>query len=183
MRKGREVLGKRVVAADTGDRLGRVADLILDERRNHVIGFVLASRWRHNARVLPFGEVEAIGPDAVLARTRASAVRPKDVTDIARSGGHAQVLAGKHVMTDDGRRLGSLVDVWFDDRSGEIGGYAVATRRFGGFVTRRLFMPAPETMTVGKDFALVPATVTGLIEEKTGDAPPGRVPDTSHDST
>lgn len=54
MRKGNEIIGKPVVAFDTGERLKRVKDLIFDHNNNHLLGFLVDDNGLFSrARVLP----------------------------------------------------------------------------------------------------------------------------------
>jgi uncharacterized protein YrrD len=163
MRRGSEILGRVTVAADTGERLGRVEDLVFDERRHQVIGLLLKRSWLGRPRVVPFADVEAIGPDAIVTRTHTSPAKPEEVPDVGPIGDRDRVLKGRRLMTTDGRVLGSLIDMRFDDRTGRIEGYEISTGKLARLRGKRQFVPAPHTLTLGKDFALVPPETAELL--------------------
>jgi uncharacterized protein YrrD len=68
-RRATNLIGKPVVSAATGERLGTVADLLLDDAGTSVIGIVLRHGWLKNEDVLPASSLQTFGRDAVVSRT------------------------------------------------------------------------------------------------------------------
>jgi sporulation protein YlmC with PRC-barrel domain len=64
-----ELMGKAVVSADTGEKLGAVSDLLLDETDHHLIGLVVQRGMMKSEHVLPAAAVQTFGRDAVVSRT------------------------------------------------------------------------------------------------------------------
>jgi uncharacterized protein YrrD len=62
------LIGKPVVSA-SGERLGTVADLLLDDAGASVLGVVLRHGWLKSEDVLPASSLQSLGPDAVVSRT------------------------------------------------------------------------------------------------------------------
>jgi len=74
-----ELIGKSVVSADTGEKLGTVADVLFDEADDHrLVGLVVRHGWRNTEAVLPAEAVHALGKDAVMSRTRGDLVPPRE---------------------------------------------------------------------------------------------------------
>ena len=71
MRNGKGMIGKPVVAFDSGEEFQNIVDLIFDQENNLLLGFLVdEGGWFSNALVLPLGSVQAIGNDAVIVASR-----------------------------------------------------------------------------------------------------------------
>lgn len=69
MQRLSELMGKAIVTADTGEKLGTVADILLEDDGHRVAGVVVRSGWMGKERVLPYEGVQTLGRDAVVARS------------------------------------------------------------------------------------------------------------------
>ncbi|HXE80902.1 MAG TPA: PRC-barrel domain-containing protein [Vicinamibacterales bacterium] len=68
-RRATHLIGKPVVSAPTGERLGTVSDLLLDDAGTSLVGLVLNAGWMKGEHVLPAESVQTLGADAVVSRT------------------------------------------------------------------------------------------------------------------
>ena len=68
-RRATELIGKPVVAADTGAKLGTVADLLLNDQGSELVGFVLKRGFMKSEDVLTVDAVQTLGTDAIVSRT------------------------------------------------------------------------------------------------------------------
>ena len=169
MRKGSDIIGKPIVAYDTGERFSRVKDLIFDQASNRLIAFMLEEAgWFSSARVLLLQDVQAIGADALIAPSAASVVKANQVAEVKQILERHNVLKGTYIMTLDGRNLGQMVDLYFDEKTGLIDGYEVSGGMFSDAYSGRSFVPAPRTLKIGEDVAFVPSDVADLMEEQVG---------------
>lgn len=73
-----DIIGKTVVSAETGNRLGSVSDALVDEGAARVVGLVLGSGVLAKEHVMPFEHVQTLGGDAVLARTDTGMLAPSE---------------------------------------------------------------------------------------------------------
>jgi uncharacterized protein YrrD len=70
-----DLIGKPVVASDTGEKLGTVSDLLLDDAGDRLIGLVVKhGGFMKGENVLPASAVQTLGRDAVVSRTGAELV-------------------------------------------------------------------------------------------------------------
>jgi uncharacterized protein YrrD len=67
--KTSDVIGKPVISADGGEKLGSVSDLLLDDRSRELIGVVVTHGMLKNEQVLPAAAVQSFGRDVVVSRT------------------------------------------------------------------------------------------------------------------
>jgi uncharacterized protein YrrD len=68
-RRALDVIGKPVVTATSGERLGTVSDLLLDDSNVSVVGLVVRHGLLKGESVLPVSAVQALGADAVVSRS------------------------------------------------------------------------------------------------------------------
>ena len=64
-----DLIGKPVVSADGGEKLGTVADLLLDDQANQLVGLVIKRGMLHGEEVLPAAAVQTLGRDAIVSRS------------------------------------------------------------------------------------------------------------------
>ena len=70
-KRATDVIGRPVVSADTGRKLGSVSDLLLDDAGREIVGLVVKHGALRGEDVLPASAVNSLGPDAVVSRTDA----------------------------------------------------------------------------------------------------------------
>ncbi len=169
MRKGKDIVGKPVIAYDSGEKIETVMDLIFDQYDNRLLGFLIdEAGWFHNAKVLPLDLVKAIGVDAVIIPSKDMIASSSEYASIHKILEKNNVLNGTRIMTTDGHDLGTLVDFYFDESTGAVEGYEASGGLFADAYSGRSFVPAPQTLKIGEDVAFVPAETAGLMEEQVG---------------
>ena len=169
MLRGIDLLGKLVVTYDTGKRIERVEDLIFDETRNQLLGFLVEEGgWFSSARVIPFHSISAMGPHAIVVPSRGTIVQAYKVPEVKQALKRHNILKGTRVMTTNGRDLGTIIDFYFNEQTGEIEGYEVSGGLFADAYSGRSFVPALHALKIGEDFAFVPPETAELMEEQVG---------------
>jgi uncharacterized protein YrrD len=169
MRKGKDIVGKPVIAYDTGEKVETIVDLIFDQDDNRLLGFLIdEGGWFSNAKVLPLVGVRAIGLDAVIVHSKDVIVPSSEYASIHKILENNNILNGTRIMTTDGRDLGTLVDFYFDQTTGVVEGYEASGGLFADAYSGRSFVPAPQTLKIGEDVAFVPAETADLMEEQVG---------------
>src|SRR5579884_4036737 len=113
----RELDGRPVISASTGDRLGRISQVVLDLANRRVAGFrlraggLLDRRWR----VAAMQDVAAITDSGVMLPD-AIALREDEQVE-------GQIVLGRrgpYVVDDHGDVVGRLADVEADPATGEL---------------------------------------------------------------
>jgi uncharacterized protein YrrD len=169
MRNGKGMIGKPVVAYDTGEEVEKIVDLIFDQENNLLLGFLVdEGGWFSNALVLPLTRIQSIGADAVIVSSKEVITPASYFPEIQSILERDNTLKGTKIMTIDGRDLGTMVDLYFDDISGAIEGYEVSGGIFADAYSGRSFVPAPDTLKIGEEIAFVPSETADLMEEQVG---------------
>jgi sporulation protein YlmC with PRC-barrel domain len=73
-----DLIGKSVVSADTGERLGTVSDILLDETDHRLVGLVVQRGMMKSEHVLPSASVQTYGRDAVVSRNAQDLITAKE---------------------------------------------------------------------------------------------------------
>jgi uncharacterized protein YrrD len=164
MHKVSELVGKPIVSAENGERIGKVSDVLLDPQSQHVLALVIAGGLLHSEHVLLYTDVQTLGTDAVVARSGTGVVGAKEWRQLAVETTRTSMLKHKRVLTTSGRAVGEIRDVVLDDDGGveafELGGSALA-----GLLRRRSTLPHAEGVMIGADAVLVPDETVAAMEQ------------------
>ena len=71
-------------------------------------------------------------------------------------------------MTDDGHSLGSISDLYFEDKSGQITGFEVSSGVFGNFARGTSFLAVEQIERLGPDIVFVRSDVGEQLEGQVG---------------
>jgi uncharacterized protein YrrD len=169
MRRGTDLIGKIVVAYNTGERIERIQDLIFDQQSDRLLGLLVDDGGLfRSARVIPFAQVQAIGLNAVIVPSKAAVVKIKKAPEIRAIVKRNNVLKGTRILTVNGRDLGTMIDLYFDEQTGVVEGYEVSGGLFADAYSGRCFVPATKTLKIGENFAFVPVETAELMQEQVG---------------
>jgi uncharacterized protein YrrD len=167
MQNLRNVLGLPVLETVTGTQIGEVQEVVLDIERAVVIGIVVASaNWFTHDQGIAFGDVFSIGRNAVMVRSR-KVIRDTAACFPEYGSYHLRELFEKPIFTEAGVQLGILVDITFDDATGEIKEYQISDGLFTDLLYGRMMMPLPRAQVVGQDKLIVPELMTRLLHAET----------------
>ena len=169
MRKGSDIIGKPIVAYDTGEKVGRVRDLIFDQERNYLVALLVREGgFMSDARILPLVAIQSIGMHAAIVSMADEIIPAKSDPQVAAILARNNIMNGTHIMTTSGQDLGKMVDLYFDETTGAIEGYEVSGGIFADAYSGRSFVPAVQTLRIGENYAFVPTMVADLMEEQVG---------------
>ncbi len=169
MYKGKNIIGKPIVSIESGEMLDKIRDIFFDAQNKKILGFLAdEGGLLSSARILPFESVHVIGPDGILVPTADAITRAKDAAHAEAIMNEDNVVVGTKIMTDDGKDLGKINDIFFDELTGTIEGYEVTGGIFADAVSGKSYLPSPGSFRIGKDVAFVPPETTALIEGQVG---------------
>jgi uncharacterized protein YrrD len=169
MRTWEDVSGITVIAIDSGAKIGRVEDLVFDFQENCLLGILVENiDPTQKGRFVSYSQVRGMGPNAVMIEGEGDLVRPDEDARISEAIGQRVEIKGKEVYTMDGKDLGRITDVEFDEKTGRIEGFEVSGGVLSDAYSGRSFIPAPRTIRIGKDVCLVPAETAEEVEKRPG---------------
>ena len=155
MHRVSEYLGKSIVSADTGEKIGTVSDVLVDAQAGQIVGVVVGGGLLASEHVLPYSEVQVMGGDAVVAKSGQHIVGAREWHETGSVAARSSTYKNKRVLTVGGRELGAVRDVCVNDQTGAVEGYDVAGSAFSRLVERRTVLPRSAGVTVGPDALIV----------------------------
>jgi uncharacterized protein YrrD len=166
MQRVSEIVGKPVVSAQDGEKVGEVVDLLVDANASHIVGLIIGGGVFTSEQVLPFAEVQALGKDAVVARSRKGVLGRRPWRDLGIEASRSSTLRNRRVMTTNGRELGTIRDVCVDEATGAIEAYELGRDGLAGLLGRRSLLPRAGAVTVGPDAVIVSDEVARVLDTK-----------------
>lgn len=164
--RARELTGRPVVTLG-GEFVGEIKDVVFERSGGSIAGFTLRnprlfSRARKDS--LPWEGVHGVGRDAVMIPDPDVMVPSKELAP-RKQARKADVLRDR-VLTDNGRELGTVVDVVLQGGTDlEVVGYELEASEALGTAGRRVFIPLPDTVAVSGENLIVPAAATEFVSE------------------
>ncbi len=166
MLRANQIIGKPVVASNSGKQIDVVKDLIFDHEAHRLLGF-LTSRggWSGSARILPWSAALTIGLRAIIARSGNLVVEAASIPRVQELLEGGESVLGKPVHLADGTLVSTLSDVFFEKSTGIIKGYEITDGGLSEKSSSRLFVPAPLALIVDGSTVQVSPEVSALIEQ------------------
>jgi uncharacterized protein YrrD len=132
LRFSRDVTGIPVIDAASGRELGKVREWLLDEHGRTVLAFVAEGEggWLARKKFFPFNQVVGLGDEVVVVESQGEAQKPVD----------ARSILGKRVRSAAGHELGVVEDVLFDEETGSIRGFRLASGLIDDLLSGRRVM-------------------------------------------
>jgi uncharacterized protein YrrD len=177
MRRMSEVVGKAIISADSGDKLGTVSDGLMDNESNALVALVISGGVFGKEHVLPYAEVQTVGGDAILARGATGVLTGKEWRGDGRDTTRSSALKGRAVVTTAGQKIGVVADLMVDDRTGRLESLEVSSSDFAGLLARRSLLPGVADVRIGHDAVIVPvAAAKAIRDDADATLPPGGTP-------
>jgi uncharacterized protein YrrD len=115
MLKVKDIIGKPVVASDSGEKIETIVAPIFDRAENCLLGFMVdQAGWLSNPKVLPLYLVQAIEADAIIIPWKESIAPASDYATIYDVLEQSNNCDSDHVLTNND------LDLYFDENTGDI---------------------------------------------------------------
>ena len=177
MRKGKSIIGLKVVGQTDAAALGTVKDLIFDHDSNELLALLISEKDLFgliDAQIVPWNQVRTIGQDAVMVASGESKIKAGEDSRVKGVMGRETALSGTRILTTDGQELGTLADTYIDESTGLIAGYEVSGGFFADTMSGKSFMAPPASLALGKDHvAIVPPETAAELEAQKQNEPGG----------
>lgn len=151
MKKYSQVVGLPVFSITTGEKLGEVQDVVFQRKSKKIPALILKNRFIINgtAAVL-FSDISSIGKDAVMVRDKSVIIKPSSDITIDRID-----LNGISIYTKDGKGIGTVKDVLFDEQTGNIEGVEVSDSLLNDIMSGRNILPFLGNITLSNDNMII----------------------------
>ncbi|MBI1902510.1 MAG: PRC-barrel domain-containing protein [Planctomycetia bacterium] len=167
MCKGNQIIGLPVIAVDRGVEVEQVKDLVVDRAHKRVVALLVEKGgwFGAPARVLPLRDVQAFGEDAVMVRSSEAIVEAGKVADIQEALDRHLRLKGTKLISSEGRELGTIRDIDFDPRTGDVKSFEVSRGVLADMISGRSVVSASDDAVVGDDAVVVSADAAAEITQ------------------
>lgn len=166
----RGLRGMPVLTVDTGERLGEVADVLLDpqERQVKVMRVRRGGMWRGDMGEVSYNAVQSIGRDALMLPSRV-VLRPAE-------GDHGNLfqidqLIGLRVVSEYGEALGTVEDAELDPTTGRLTALVMVPSGLGGLLGKRRTIAIEQVRTIGRDVVVLVASPGAELTEEAARTP------------
>ena len=176
MRKGKSIIGLNIISQNDATELGHVRDLIFDHDTDELLALLVSEKDLFGlieAQIVPWSEVRAIGPNAVMVPSSESKIKAGDFPRVNDVMNRETALSGTRIVTSEGQEIGTLADMYIDDETGKIVGYEVSGGFFSDTLSGKRFMDAIPDMPIGRGVAVVPPEVATQFEHQRANEPGG----------
>ncbi|MEB3281769.1 MAG: PRC-barrel domain-containing protein [Lyngbya sp.] len=151
MIKRSELINRLVLERNTVEDLGRVEQLWINPQSHQVVALTCKSGLiRGQKRVFTWDNITQIGEDAVLVN-RGSSEESENQTK-PESALHGM---NHEVWTDAGKKIGSIVDYIFDQKTGFINSYLYSSQGLRGVLEGVYILSATAVSSAGKKRLIV----------------------------
>ena len=143
------LIGRTVLSRSTANKIGQVHDLILDPGKGELTGI---SVHMHDAslRLVDYREIYSFGPDALMINRDESALPVQDsplkASPLARNN-----LIGVKVITEDGKLLGQIANVYIHLAETSLFIYEVRSSLLDKLLGHCLYFPASWGCALSED--------------------------------
>ena len=145
MRKGKSLIGKDILTLEDGTKLEKVNGVIVDTGGQRLVALVVdQGGLMSSTRVVPIEEVSSFGRDAVVIGGRGSIVTTAEAPGLKEIVDHSEKIVDKKVFTVTGDEQGTIKDIYFDERSGNVLGYEVSGGLIGDAATGTSYLPSED---------------------------------------
>jgi uncharacterized protein YrrD len=156
MQKMQDIIGLPLLETETGQQIGFVKDIVLSMVDVRVCGIILEDELISDKEIL-FTELFSMGRDAIMLRhyvlhRRNSLFKATDIY-------YKRDLLQKEIFTEDGLRLGELVDILFEKKTGEMKWYQVSDSIITDLLYGRMLIPLPKVQVIGMERVIIPGVI------------------------
>ena len=142
------VTGMTILSRATGNKLGQVHDLLVDPVEGMLLGLVTLMP-DGDMLVLDYQEISSFGPDAIMANNDDSMI-PLEQSRLAGQPYAMKDLTGAKVMTEGGKLLGEVANVFVHLAPPPLAIYEIRESLVDKLLGRGMFIPA----SLGRAFSL-----------------------------
>jgi len=176
MRKGKSIIGLKVLSQGDGADLGNVKDLIFDHETDELLALLISDKELFgliDAQIVPWSQVRTVGADAIIVPSSESKIRAHDDARVADIMDRQTALSGTRIFSTEGQDLGTLADMYVDEETGRVIGYEISTGFISDTMSGKRYLPAHGDLNIGEDVALVPPEAAVELEAQAQNEPGG----------
>ncbi len=144
-----DLLNELVLNRDTLEEIGRVEVLWMYPQAHRVLGFICKSGLLGNQKyAFQLSQIDALGDSGVITHAQPQKTEAEKVRQL-------ESLIGLEIWSDEGNRLGKIIDCLFHLQTGEITHYLFVSSGWASLVGEIYQLPPSQIQSFGKRRVLV----------------------------
>ena len=151
-------LGLPVICLDTGDQIGSVLRLVVDQVTGRIPAVAVARQWYQAPGFVPMRNCRAFGQSVVLVESGQAVHSLDELPELQLELLSANEARQRTCITETGRLLGTITDEAFDERTGVMNAYRLDVHADLG-TGRTAYVPRSVFLTASASVVIVPDSV------------------------
>lgn len=151
-------LGLPVICLDTGDQVGSVLRLVVDQVSGRILAVAVARQWYQAPGFVLMPNCRAFGQSVVLVESGQAIHSLDELPELQLHLLSANEARQRTCITETGRLLGAITDEAFDERTGVMNAYRLDVHADLG-TGRTVYVPRSVFLTASASVVIVPDTV------------------------
>lgn len=137
MKRYSQIVGLPVFSTVTGNKLAEVVDLVFLRDSKKIYALTVGNRLMSNSNIaIMFDDISGIGNDAIMVQDKSV------ITKLAKSILKDKIeLNGISIYTQEGKGVGIVKDILFDETTGYIEGVELSDSLLSDIISGRNIMP------------------------------------------
>lgn len=150
MKRQSDIIGLPVIALNTGNRIGRVNEVIYSVSERKVEAFAISKlKLTQKNLIIPFNEIISIGLDSVTITSEHTLRKLSECTQINILQDEIK-FNQQRLINPTGEFLGIIKDVVFDEHSGALIALDISDGLINDFISGRIRMKLPAKITLSQ---------------------------------
>ena len=164
MIKSSDIIGKPMRRKETDKPAETIYNIILDPETNRILGFVLDENTPlSETRIVLWEGVEKINHQGVILLSEKYLIPAGYAPPIQEIMAQDSILHRARAITSEGEEVGQLVDVYFNETTGEIEGFDV-TGPETQLANGPIFVPMSIIMAVKRNVVVINGAVADVLD-------------------
>lgn len=167
--KASTTIGLPVISIQTGEKINTLKEVIYDGASNQVKAFVVDEKgWFHGAKIISMNDIQSIGEDAIMVTTEEAILSASEHYDssISTISNSDNFLTKSEVITEGGKKLGRVTDIYFDFPSGLVNSIEVSEGLIEDLKSGTKKIRIQDIITIGVDSLIVKDVAKTTFEQQ-----------------
>jgi uncharacterized protein YrrD len=176
--KTKDVIGLPVITIKGGEKTNKVKDILYNTQNNSVQALIVdMGSWFGSPKVILIQDIKSIGKDAVTIEDETKISEATDnIVDTESTRDPSQetaatidkdfALVGNRIMTDTGKDLGKIIDLYFEFPNGEVTKMEISRSVTEDLISGTKVLSMNQVISIGKDCIIVKDEAYGMVENQ-----------------
>jgi uncharacterized protein YrrD len=167
--KANSIIGLPVITVIDGKNIQKVKEIIYDGQDNQVKAIVVDEKgWFHNAKIILIHNIQSIGKDAILIHDESMIIDADNQHDsiISSIVNDDNFLTKNEVITESGKKLGRVTDIYFNFPGGDVDAIEVSEGFIKNIGSGTKKVQIIDVITIGENNLIVKDYAEDEFEEQ-----------------